>query len=406
MDDLESDSWNQNSPDLPMYGMLRSFIHVFNHSADFGVFQSNGIDLDMGKINDLNLSDKQRSTAIKISEVRRQIATIKERISKARVSNGVPNSMGIRLDGPSTADNVSRDTRPSGDDKMTTRLQKLEAELDNLESELDTSLGADRASASRKRRLELASQFDCGSDDAWDEILDQSNSIPEYHDIPRAGKSENSESVANKLRILRMMENDAQSSLSDNQSEKKLNELAQEDEDIDPLEAFMAENSIELANQQMERSQAKLDAIRTQIHVFERLHALLSKNQFADQNLSAALEQRRKLESERKRLAEEQSSSSPATSQGSRGQGTVWEEEFKKDDSVPNRAFAGTSGEKGISAADGSVQLDASIGGLHRPGAAPAPILPAAKPSAQTVKAPRREVADQRQDELRKKLGY
>jgi hypothetical protein len=358
----------------------------------------------MGKVNDLNLTEKQRSTAIKISEMRRQIANIKERMSKSRESVGGSKSRMLESDATQLLENTARSTALNGDDKMSREVRKLEGELENLESELEASVGHDRAAESRKRRLDMASEFDGGSDEEWNEILDLSNSLPEYPDIPRVESSENAESVKKKIQTLRALKADSQSFLSDNRSEKKLNELAQEEEDIDPLEAFMAENSIELANQQIAKAQAKVDAITNQLHVFEKLHVLLTRNQFSDQNLTAALEQRRKLEAERKRSAERPSSLE--SSQANRGKGTVWEDEFKKDETVPNRAFAGAPGARGISMPDGSVHLNASIGGLHKSGGVSVPVPATVLTSSQTVKALRRDISDHRQDELRKRLGY
>jgi hypothetical protein len=183
------------------------------------------------------------------------------------------------------------------------------------------------------------------------------------------------------------------SKISNYESERKLNELANEDEDIDPFEAFMAENTIELSTQQIDKVQGRLDEINSAIGKFEKLESILSRNQFSDLSISEALRQRQEMERKAQNLVHEQST----TSADPRGTGTVWEDEFKKDESVPDRQSIERKPVTKTTAVP--VKINPSVGGLHISGK---PVSePVVKSVSQTA-----ESSQKRQEELRKKLGY
>ena len=334
--------------------------------------------MNIHKMDEMELTDTQRALVLGLAGTRRKIQQLM-----------ASSATGVTVD----AQNAS----------MHGKLEILKCEAEDLEQCLLASLGSDTSETARRKREKLADAFDRqDEEDVWDEYseLCKKQKFSEYPDIPTIDASENLESVRAKLVSLRDLHSKTLLQLSGHESDKKLSETANEDEEeIDPLEAFMAETTAEIASQQISKTSDKLAEIERIIAQFERLETLLSQNQFSDHRLADALQQKEKLL--RKQREAEKLKSKPSSEQSARGQGTVWEEEFRKDDSVPIRLEPRT--EKPSISVMPQVRLNASKGGLFVPGQSD-------QPPGQTVSAQRPqsspESSEKRQEELRKKLGY
>jgi hypothetical protein len=331
------------------------------------LFQSNGLDPDLEKMNELNLTDRQRTLVLKLSEKRRKLDTLQ---ASNQASSG-----GIR----------------SGKlNHIATQLQRAKEEVEELEEDLAVSLGQSRSDLSRKRFKELDEHFNPDLEDEGytDEVAESIKrfKLSDYPDIPTLGSSENLATVRDKLDQLYIIRSRTSSLIKEpgGGSTSKA-----EDDEVDPLDAFMAETSQELEREETRKAEAKLVAINAAITEFERLEKILSINQFKDGNIAHALEQKKTLSQTMpvKGLDTEPSAS--------RGKGTVWEEEFRKDESVPQRTYVETS--KSLPARSHKVRLNVNVGGLHLGGN----LIRSA-----TTNQPSAESSEKRQEELRKKLGY
>ena len=240
-----------------------------------------------------------------------------------------------------------------------------------------------------------------------EEEIDQAvnTSSDQYPEIPRVEMSENIESVRRKLVALENLRAKSESVLSDHRSEKRLNEIANDDEEVDPLDAFMSENTVALADQQIQKEQSRLDAIMKALREFQKLETVLAKHQFSDSSISEAIKQR---DERAARITAPEEEAVPE-SVSARGSGTVWESEFQKDESVPKRLKVEQSRVAPVSSRSAPVQLNVHKAGLQtteisRPDfTAQKAVKPAVQ--AESSRGPS-EASQKRQEELRKKLGY
>lgn len=333
-------------------------------------------------LDEMRLTDKQRLLVTGLSEKRRKISQLESSISSKGGSSSVL-------------------SRTSG---LESQILKLQEEVEDMERSLMTSLGAGDTEAVKRRMQELDVIFDLhASENFLDEFaeLSKRHKSSAYPDIPTLSQSENLESVRGKLEVLRDLQSKLRDSIGEQESEKAQTELPNDDEEeVDPLEAFMAETSAELANQEISKSSEKLTEVERALAEFEKLESLLCKNQFADNRLEDALKQQEKI-LQKQRESQNATSQSSAHDNTSRGQGTVWEDEFKKDESVPVRLEPRV--DKSLNSSLPSVKLNGNKAGLFVPGQEP---KPAGQSATAQILASSSESSEQRQAELRKKLGY
>ena len=362
------DSWRQHEVNPSAEGMLFSCL-LHSTYSDFGLFQANGIDPDLAKMAEHNLTDKQRALVLKLSETRRELASLRSQV-----------------------DASEDDQKAKSIKSKSAQLEKVYQEADELEESLARSLGQSKSESSRKRFQELDEQFN--PDGETDRFTDEVSGlkVSDYPDIPTLGSSENLESVRRKLNELYDLRRATTSKMQNGETGENL--AGSDDEEIDPLDAFMAETSLELAKEEVGKAEAKLVAINSAINQFEKLLSVLSENQFTDASISRALEQQKNLVHKKPRT-----SSEPEPPQSSRGKGTVWEEEFRKDESVPQRTYVdnSTGPKKTINVKSQEVRLNVNVGGLQVPGT---------RQTSLTSHEPSSAGSEKRQQELRKKLGY
>lgn len=345
------------------------------YSSDLESCFVNGIDVDVSKMNEMNMTDKQRALVMKLSEHRRKLTSIRAQMDQQR-----------------SKDDSEEETRGSRKvEALLHQLEKTQTEGEEIEHTLLTSLGHSDLDQGRKRRQELEEEFNVGLTESFiDEFteLTKKQRSNEYPDIPVLGSSENIDSIRYKLKLLNSLRYTILEEISSNESEKKLNEIAQDDDDVDPLDAFMAENTADLASEQISKAKRKLEAVDEAMSEFDKVEKLLSKNQFKDTNTAAALQQRHQ-------QARELQPPSP------RGKGTVWEDEFRKDESVPI-AVGKSLEKKPQNSITNEARLNASVGGLQILGG----VKPSSGQSASAIRSVPLVNAEKRQEELRKKLGY
>lgn len=343
-------------------------------------------------MDEMSLTDRQRDMAIRLSDKRRKLRDFHDRIDCQAHCAESRDTRELDLNAFS-----DEKRKPSGlnDHARLVTLRKVEAleiEVEELTTNLMISLGLDPGDESRRLREQQRELFEMADETSGDvdDFFDPS-SRTEYPEIPLVGVSENEESVDSKLMILANLRSKCENILLGHESEKRLNEIVNEDEDVDPLDAFMAENSVALASQQIGKESVKLEEIKKAISKFEKLKKVLAKNQFSDTRISEAIQQRSRVEVEKRRIDNNTPSSSSFSTE--RGTGTVWEEEFRKDVSVPKRIASGERKEVVI-IDKGKERLNLQIGGLQVMSGEEAAVWK------------RSSSGEKRQEELRKRLGY
>jgi hypothetical protein len=358
-----------DSEDVSGYG-------VSYQGIDF--FLPNGIDIDQEKLNSRGLTDKQRQNVLKISEKRRLLQSLNLQLSQAK--KGLSKT---EFDDPEDRPR-SKTQDPS---KISARIEALESEIADLVESISESIGSIGNDALIDKTIFEHDVF--GDGEVVDTVkrLRVSESQPSNPDIPPIEDSENLDSVAKKLRKLYDLKQSAEQKLAQFDSEKKLNEIAGDDDEIDPLDAFMASTTVDLADEGISKTRSDLEEIDLFISKFESLRKFLSNGQ-SSTTISAAIEQQQKI---RHKTVTEPTTSEP------RGTGTVWEDEFRKDEAVPKRGFVSSS----KVTAPPPIRLDATRGGLQVPGAI-AQTFPTQTPSW----SPPDEDQEQTQEKLRRKLGY
>lgn len=381
-----------------------------NFSQDYGIppelnfMMPNGMDIDIDRMDELNFSDKQRQSAMKLSDKNRQLQSLRDRSGKQTEVHPPIQSTNTFAD--------RKERRPAGYNKMeiervSNQIQNLESEIQQLVDSLLVSLGHSPEEDARKRRQVLNERFDAEIDEMneFDQTLSKKQKSSLFPEIPTLASSENEETLRSKLRILNHLRVEAEATLSARASEKKLNELAEMDDEIDPLDAFMASNNLEVANQQIGREQERLDEILSAIARFEKLYSVITENQFSDISIADAISQRERL-AEQAKEASETAKSTEAPVPSSRGAGTVWESYFRKDESVPVRIahVAKSAARKSV------VSLNPSVGGLHAVGE-PQPQRVVVGPARLTATEeaawrPPTDEEEEKQEELRNRLGY
>ena len=342
-------------------------------------------------MDEMQMSDKQRDSALKLSDKRKKLHGLLDRLHQA---DNVPvdSHSDSFFDTNAFEDEpAKRKAQPPVRDpqKVLAQIDELKREIEDLETSLLTYLGRDPAELARRRRAELESHFAVEEEDSVTDLTVAS--AAEYPEIPSLGSSENLDTVRHKLVVLNDLRVKSEFVVSNHQTEKRLNEIANEDDEVDPLDAFMASTSVELADQQIDKEQVKLAAIVAAIYRFQKLESVLSKNQFSGTNIAQAIKQQQHIAT---RVHDTSATSSSVEAMTARGLGTVWESEFQKDESVPKRLKADSSTRASPAAA---VPLNLQRGGLQVLHA------PASKPA--VSRAPS-ETAQKRQEDLRKKLGY
>ena len=368
----------QRSSDLSFEGS-GTFSRTRNSTTDLDLFLPNGIDIDYEKLNSRGLTDKQRQNALKLSEKSRLLHSLSSQLTQPE-----------HISSKSEFDDPDERPRPKSQDhsKISMRIQALESEIADLVDSISESLGLRGKEPNIDKTIFEHDVF--GDGEVVDTVkrLRKSESQPSHPDIPHIEDSENLESVAMKLSKLRALKQSAEEKLAQYDSEKKLNEIAGDDEDIDPLDAFMASTTVDLADEGIAKVRSDLGEITLFISKFESLCKILSNGQTADsKTISAAIEQQQKIR--QPKIVPESSPSEP------RGIGTVWEDEFRKDEAVPKRTAPVPVKET----APNPIYLDSSRGGLQVHGVSshtPHAEAPAWKPPDE----------DETQEKLRKKLGY
>lgn len=341
-------------------------------------------------MDEMSLTDRQRDMAIRLSDKRRKLRDFHDRIDGQAHCTESQDSRALDLNAFS-----DEKIKPSGlkDHTRLVTLRKIEAleiEVEELTTNLMISLGLDPGDESRRLREQQRELFEMADETSGDvdDFFDPS-ARTEYPEIPLVGVSENIESVDSKLIILANLQGKCENILSGYESEKRLNEIVNEDEEVDPLDAFMAENSVALASEQIGKESTKLEEIKKAISKFEKLRKVLAKNQFSDNRISEAIQQRARVEEEKRRI--DKNTPSSFSSLTERGTGTVWENEFRKDVSVPKRIASGERKEVVIIDKE---RLNLQIGGLQ--------VLS----GEEAVVWKRPTSGEKRQEELRKRLGY
>jgi len=339
-------------------------------STGIDIFQSNSFELDLDKMERLKMSDKQRQNALKLSDKLRRLSGLRDHQLPSNTSDEHASLKFADLD-----TNAFEDSKRSSSSKSkivdVSKIQKqisdLELEIEDLVDLLAHSLGY--GDDSQKRRRIQISQLD---DDVDDDFMTETSHSKGNQEIQTL------ESVKTRLAIL--YENrDACKSIIADQSSKK-NSTANDDEDIDPLDAFMASTEAQLANEDETKEKIKLELLEKEILDFEKLFNVLSKNQFSDASVSAAIQQQS--------IARKHIPVEPAPN---RGAGSVWEDEFRKDETVP--VSIKRSNVVNIPASS-NVRLDTSRPGLQVPG------------STSSAPASWRPPSDDDDNKLGKKLGY
>ena len=368
----------QRSSDLSFEGS-GTFSRTRNSTTDLDLYLPNGIDIDYEKLNSRGLTDKQRQNALKLSEKSRLLHSLSSQLTQPE-----------HISSKSEFDDPDERPRPKSQDhsKISMRIQALESEIADLVDSISESLGLRGKEPNIDKTIFEHDVF--GDGEVVDTVkrLRKSESQPSHPDIPHIEDSENLESVAMKLSKLMALKQSAEEKLAQYDSEKKLNEIAGDDEDIDPLDAFMASTTVDLADEGIAKVRSDLGEITLYISKFESLCKILSKGQTADsKTISAAIEQQQKIRQQN--IVPESTPSEP------RGIGTVWEDEFRKDEAVPKRTASVSV--KGT--APNPIYLDSSRGGLQIHGVSshtPHAEAPAWKPPDE----------DETQEKLRRKLGY
>ena len=378
---------------------IAPFIYSISTNSGIEYLFPNGTDLDVSRMDEMKLTDKQRDIALRLSEKRRRLILLQQRLVVGEDAKSSRGDIGLDLNAFDDAKIRPVSVRSNEKSFIMKQVGDIETEVEDLTSSLLVSLGLDVENESRRVREEQRAKYDSTDmaegemEDFFDLTLKTDTS--EYPEIPAMDRSENIESVESKLAYLNALRVQSEGVLSGLASEKRLNEIANEDEEVDPLDAFMAANSVDLASQEIDKTEQKLDKIKEAILRFEKIRAVLSKNQFSDSRISVAIEQRNRVEEKRRIDA-----SRPPTR--NRGEGSVWEEEFRADESVPKRV----RDEKLIFPAKKPVELNLQVGGLQLMGP-DRDVHERAEPVEEAVrlKLPS-ESSLSKQEELRKRLGY
>ena len=370
-------------------GML--ILRFFMLTSELNIFLPNGIDIDFDKFNSLGLSDKQRQNVLKLAEKRRSLQNLQIQLAQ-------------------TSDRSNRDVlddsdlpdKPKSQDhsKLLKRIELLESEVNELTENVSEALGIGFRTVKVDHSLFEHDAFGDGEvDDRIDykrpRLSDQEK--PTNPAIPPINESENLDSVTTKLKILYGLRAKHEQKIAQFESEKKLNEIAGEDDEIDPLDAFMATTAVDLVGESISKTESDLLEINTFIDKFESLKKFLSSNQTGTTSLDAAIQQQKRM-----REIQEKKQVEPIVSESKpRGTGTVWEDEFRKDEQVHERKKIVPL--KSAVESSGPVKLNTSRAGLQVPGthaavSSPAHPVPSWKPPD--------EQDNEAQEKLRKKLGY
>jgi hypothetical protein len=365
--------------------------HHFTIDNPLGIdiFKTNSCEVDPEKIERLNLSDKQRQNALKLSEKMKRLEALQEQLSKVGLNHESSSSVHGDLDTAAFEDTkTSRPKHRSRDaTKLAQQISELEDEIEEISDNIAHTLGYGDDTSKRRRISDSRFEHDIlndESDEFFDAVRIESTklAVPLMH-------SENITTVESKLNQLYEQRSACEAEMAEKAKKKEENQAAANDDDIDPLDAFMATTTAELVDEDSERLKSKLALIQSQIDEYENLFTILSKNQFNDVNIQAALEQRDVMVS---------TSTKPLITKSSpRGSGSVWEDEFKKDDSVPDRIKVQS---KTTNQSTVGVRLDSARPGLQLPGQQPVPVR---QSESATWRPP---PDDKNQDQLRKKLGY
>ena len=353
------------------------------------IFQSNGMDIDFEKLNSYGFSDKQRQNALKLAEKKRSLKSLRDQFVKNQSRSQVAD--------PSSSHEASNLSR---------RIDALESEVSELVQSMSESIGGQ---SSKPAFDSSVFEHDAFNDD---EVTDGSEykrsriSVdvkPSNPNIPSLDDYENLESVTLKLKKLYAMRSSHQDQLSQSESEKKLNEIAKDDDEIDPLDAFMASTTVDLAGENISKIQTELDEIESFITRFESLQTSLSRNLSTTANLKSAIQQQQKIIVS----VQEQQRKNPTTAEPvekPRGTGTVWEAVFQRDEQAQERKklvqpVKQTTNPHVLSK---PINLVSSRAGLHFPGqSTDRSERPEAVPSWRPP-----DNDDDNQEQLRRKLGY
>ena len=365
---------------------LRVSVHTI---LDVDIFLSNGFDIDFEKFNSLGLSDKQRQNALKLAEKKRNLHSLRLQLSHT----GDPSARNDLDDSEIPSRVNSQD--PS---KLLKRIELLESEVSELTENISESLGLRIQPHSIDNSLFEHDVFGDGEVDdntAPKRLRTSGEMKPTNPDIPPIEDSENLQSVIGKLARLYALRTTCEDKISACQSEKTLNELAGDDDDIDPLDAFMANTAVDLVGENIAKIQTDLDEINLFIKKFESLEKFLSNDLANSSSLDAAIQQQQRIREKQveKKLVKETSEQIP------RGTGTVWEEEFRKDEDVKERKKIVSQAKSFVPA--GPIRLDTSRAGLHVSGetrVSPSAPVPSWQPPD--------EDDNEAQEKFRKKLGY
>ena len=338
----------------------------------------------------LGLSDKQRQIVIRFKEKRDKRHHITDRVEKAQSTTSVSVDRRL-LDFEDKAPEAPKSSKVDTQ-RLMAQMAELEAEMSQLSESLLTSVGITDADLARSRIRELDAKFDhCLAHDDNDEFYDRASAskrvradgeIPLNPEIPRLSASENIDSVRSKVSAMKVLREKSEEVLRRFEAEKT---ACLGGDEVDPLDAYMASASMELVDEQVAKETEKLAEISKFLAKFEQLELVLSKHQFSDVNIQAAIQQKETVRTPLPVF--------PLSAVQERGKGTVWEDEFRKDESVPQRLerrpMVPTKTSK-------LTVLNAAVGGLQ---VMDGSVVPVADPAW----APPDESG---QEKLRKKLGY
>jgi hypothetical protein len=339
------------------------------------LFTTDGVDVDIDKLDESNFTDKQRDMVMKISDKRRHLRSLQSKIRLTPVDEDVNSAIAAFQD---NEDVPKKKHQPLDVNKISRQIESLEDELHELTESLLVSVGQTTGEFNRRKRKEMSTLFDNDSDGevASPEARDSVTDV--YHsDVPVAGRNDSIDQLDSKLRQLRQIRNNCIKMIENLKTEIRLNRSTGDDDEEDPLDAFMAGAVAEVSADSVNREEGKLVAVDNEI---ERVSKFIESKKLSEYLKSSRPPPR------------DPPPAPPTKTEPPRGRGTVWEEELQVDTSVPSRQKKVTPVTTTTLRPTG---LDWSTGGLQGPG-----IIP---PQRESVSIPK---SNDKAEELRKKLGY
>lgn len=305
-------------------------------------------------MDELSFSDHQRDLVIKLCEKRKKLFNL---------HNMRPNATKGTADG-------SLDVAPNKSNKHMEQIFNLENESTDIFNRLCDSL-AGRVGGKARHSTILP------DDNQDDDYFDRTKKRPKTSIPKSTTTTDTKESITQKLSILYQLRAECEDRI-----ESITPPAAESGDDEDPFEAFMASTEKEVNSKALEEEQGKLDTLNDTIARLEESRSMMELFAFTDPSY--------------KKPREEKSvPSQSAPSSIPKGQGTVWESEFARDESVPTRlAKRQTTG----STSTVPVSLNPRQGGLQ--------FIDKTQSDTYRSVVTETETNDAKMEALRKKLGY